>query len=136
MACLLPFALMILLGGMLPPIDFDVREYHLQAPKEFYQQGRIGFLPHNVYANMPLGTEMLSLLGMVVSGDWWLGALAGKTLIASYAILTRPWRWRPPAGDSMGRGWEMSPRSSISRSPGSSRCRRWGWWTGPWRSTS
>ncbi len=60
----------------------------LQAPKEFYQAGRITFLPHNVYANMPLGTEMLSLLGMVVAGDWWTGALVGKTLIACFAPLT------------------------------------------------
>ncbi|MGH7135914.1 MAG: hypothetical protein ACREHD_09250, partial [Pirellulales bacterium] len=40
-----PFVAAIVLGGMLPPIDFDVREYHLQAPKEFYQNGKIGFLP-------------------------------------------------------------------------------------------
>ncbi len=83
-----PFLAVLLLGAMLPPVEFDVREYHLQAPKEFYQQSSIGFLPHNVYANMPLGTEMLSLLGMVVAGDWWLGALVGKTVIASYAVLT------------------------------------------------
>ena len=68
-----PFVLAILLAAMLPPFDFDVCEYHLQAPKEFYQQGRITFLPHNVYANMAMGTEMLSLLSMVVAGDWWWG---------------------------------------------------------------
>jgi hypothetical protein len=73
---------------MMPPADFDVREYHLQAPKEFYALGRVQFLPHNIYANMPLGTEMLSLAGMIVCGDWWLGALVGKTLIALYAPLT------------------------------------------------
>lgn len=83
----LPFVALLLLGAMLPPVDFDVREYHLQAPKEFYLQGSVSFLPHNVYASMPLGTEMLSLLGMVISGDWWLGALAGKTLLASYVVL-------------------------------------------------
>lgn len=83
-----PIVVVLLLGGMLPPIDFDVREYHLQAPKEFYQQGRITFLPHNVYGNMPLGAEMLALLGMVLAGDWWLGALVGKTLIAAFAPLT------------------------------------------------
>jgi hypothetical protein len=64
-----PFVLAILLAGMLPPLDFDVREYHLQSPKEFFQQGQITFLPHNVYANMALGTEMLSLLAMVVGGQ-------------------------------------------------------------------
>jgi len=82
------FVLMIVLKGMLPPVDFDVREYHLQVPKEFYQEGRIGFLPHNVYGNMALGAEMLSLLAMVIAGDWWLGALAGKTVIAAFAPLT------------------------------------------------
>ena len=62
-----------------------MREYHLQVPKEFYQQGQVGFLPHNAYGNMALGTEMLSLLAMVVAGDWWVGALAGKTVIAMFA---------------------------------------------------
>ncbi len=83
-----PFVVAILASAMLPPVDFDVREYHLQAPKEFYQAGRIALLPHNVYANMPLGTEMLSLVGMIVAGDWWTGALVGKTLIACFAPLT------------------------------------------------
>ncbi|MEX2113469.1 MAG: hypothetical protein WD845_09800 [Pirellulales bacterium] len=83
----LPFVVVLVLGAMLPPVDFDVREYHLQAPKEFYQNGRVEFLPHNIYANMPLGTEMLSLAGMIVCGDWWLGALVGKTLIALFAPL-------------------------------------------------
>ena len=83
-----PFLLVILLAGMAPPLDFDVREYHLQAPKEFFQQGQITFLAHNVYANMAMGTEMLSLLAMVLTGDWWLGALAGKTVIAAFTPLT------------------------------------------------
>jgi hypothetical protein len=83
----------IVLGGMLPPVDFDVREYHLQAPKEFYQQGRITFLPHNVYANMPLGAEMSCLVGMAITGDWWLGALAGKTVIALMTLLAALGIW-------------------------------------------
>lgn len=83
-----PFVVVLLGSAMLPPFDFDVREYHLQAPKEFFQAGRITFLPHNIYANMPLATEMLSLAAMVVTGDWWLGALVGKTLIAGFAPLT------------------------------------------------
>jgi hypothetical protein len=83
-----PFVLLIFLGGLLPPVDFDVREYHLQVPKEFFQQGRIGFLPHNVYGNMAMGSEMHSLLAMVIADDWWLGALAGKTVIAAMTPLT------------------------------------------------
>ena len=80
-----PFLILMVLGSMLPAIDFDVLEYHLEAPKEYYQAGRIGYLPHNVYTNMPFGVEMLHLLGMVVMADWWWGALAGQLLVALFA---------------------------------------------------
>ena len=75
----------MLLGSMLPSIDFDVLEYHLQGPKEYYQAGRIAFLPHNVYTNMPFNVEMLHLLAMEVMGDWWWGGLAGQLLVALFA---------------------------------------------------
>jgi len=77
----------ILLAASLPPVDFDVREYHLQCPKEFFQQGRITFLPHNVYGNMPLGLEMHALLGMLLLNDFWYGALAGKVVMATFALI-------------------------------------------------
>lgn len=86
-----PFAVALVLGGVLPAWEFDVREYHLQIPKEWHAAGRIDFVPHNVYGNMPLGAEMHALLGMVLMpGDagWWWGALVGKTIIACYALLT------------------------------------------------
>ena len=82
-----PFVVMFVLSSVLPPLAFDVREYHLQVPKEFFLGGSIGFLPHNVYGNMAMGTEMLSLLAMTLSGDWWLGSLVGKTIIALFAPL-------------------------------------------------
>ncbi|MCS7303872.1 MAG: hypothetical protein NZ602_02025 [Thermoguttaceae bacterium] len=90
---LAPFATILLLGAMLPPVDFDVREYHLQAPKEWCLEGRITFLPHNVYANMPLGAEMLALAAMGFSGQWWLGALAGKTVMASMTLVCAASLW-------------------------------------------
>ncbi len=83
-----PFALLLVLGGMLPPLDFDVREYHLQVPKEFYQAGKICSVSHNVYGNMPLASEMHSLVGMVLLGDWWRGALVGKTIQSLFALCT------------------------------------------------
>lgn len=86
MAIVAPFAVLMLLGSMLPAIDFDVLEYHLQAPKEYYQAGRIAFLPHNVYTNMPFGVEMLHLLGMEVMADWWWGGLAGQLLVALFGL--------------------------------------------------
>ncbi len=79
-----PFLVLMILGSMLPAIDFDAIEYHLQGPKEFYQAGRITFLPHNVYTSMPLGVEMLHLLGMEVLDDWWWGALVGQLLVALF----------------------------------------------------
>ncbi|SIO59069.1 hypothetical protein SAMN05444166_5914 [Singulisphaera sp. GP187] len=80
-----PFLVMMALGAMLPTIDFDAIEYHLQGPKEYFQAGQIRFLAHNVYTSMPFSVEMLHLLGMEVLGDWWRGALAGQLLIAAYA---------------------------------------------------
>ena len=83
-----PFLLVNGLGAMLPTIEFDALEYHLQAPKEYFLDGRVSFLPHNVYASMPAGVEMLTTLAMEIMGDWWLGALAGQELIAWFAPAT------------------------------------------------
>jgi 4-amino-4-deoxy-L-arabinose transferase-like glycosyltransferase len=90
-ACLVlvaPVLLMIVLGALSPPTDFDVREYHLQGPKEYFQNGQITFLPHNAYTSFPFLTEMLALLGMVVTSDWYTGALLGKLLLAAFAPMT------------------------------------------------
>ncbi len=82
-------AAVLMLGSWLPPSEFDVLEYHLQAPKEFFQQGWIGFVPHNIYANMPLGTEMHSLAMMTMVGeeDAWLGGLIGKSITAAFSLV-------------------------------------------------
>ena len=82
------FGFFFLTGAIQSPVDFDVKEYHLQGPKEFFQQGRISFLEHNVYTSFPFLTEMLSLAGMVLAGDWWAGSLVGKTVLMSFAPLT------------------------------------------------
>ncbi|MCA9145675.1 MAG: hypothetical protein KDB05_22940 [Planctomycetales bacterium] len=87
----LPFVIVILMGSLLPPWHFDTREYHSQVPKEWYEQGAVSFMPHNVYGNMPLGAEMHAIVGMnLLSGkdNWWWGALVGKAIIAAYAPLT------------------------------------------------
>jgi hypothetical protein len=88
---LLFFTALYLLAGTTPPTDFDVREYHLQVPKEWFQAGRVDFLPHNVYGNMPHGAEMHALACMELwlgSDAWWYGALAGKAVIALFGPLT------------------------------------------------
>ncbi|MCA9078208.1 MAG: hypothetical protein KDA93_24475 [Planctomycetaceae bacterium] len=86
--CVVPFLVAMLLGAMLPSIDFDVKEYHLQGPKEYFQQGRVTFLPHNVYTSFPFLTEMLSLLSMVLRDDWYRGAMIGKAVLMAFAPLT------------------------------------------------
>lgn len=83
-----PFVFCLLLGAMSPQTDFDVIEYHLGGPKEWFQQGRIVRLPHNVYTSFPFLSEMLLLSGMVLYGDWNSGALAGQAIIAGFAPLT------------------------------------------------
>ncbi len=85
-----PLLVFLFLGAMMPPWEFDVREYHLQVPKEWFLAGRIEFLPHNVYGNMPLAAEMPALLAMVLYrgwADWWWAALIGKTVMAAFAPL-------------------------------------------------
>tara|TARA_R110002111_G_scaffold256979_3_gene324750 strand:- start:84422 stop:86752 length:2331 start_codon:yes stop_codon:yes gene_type:complete len=88
--CLLitPFILSMFLGSMLPSTDFDVLEYHFGGPKEYYQQGHIGFLPHNIYTSFPFLTEMLILLGMTLKADWESGAQAGKLVLMSFSLFT------------------------------------------------
>ena len=87
-AIFIPFVSVQLLGAMSPQTDFDVLEYHLGGPKEWFQQGQITRLPHNVYTNFPFLTEMLILAGMILYGDWQWGALAGQAAIAGFAPLT------------------------------------------------
>jgi len=82
------FVVLMMLASMLPTIDFDVLEYHLQGPKEYFQAGRITFLPYNVYTNMPFDVEMLHLLGMEVLNDWWWGGLVGQLLVAFFGPAT------------------------------------------------
>ena len=82
------FVAAMTLGAMLPSIDFDVKEYHLQGPKEWFMNGAIEMLPHNVYTSFPFLTEMFHLLGMELSSDWYLGALAGKLVLMTFAPLT------------------------------------------------
>jgi hypothetical protein len=82
--------LMYVLNAAMPPFEFDVVEYHLQGPKEFFQTGRIEYIPHNVYLNMPLGAEMHSLAAMVMVGGadgWWWGGLAGKLVTGLFSLL-------------------------------------------------
>ncbi len=66
---------------------YDALEYHLQAPREYYEAGRVHVLPHNVYAQFPQQMEMLYLLLMHLRGGPWAAAIACQLLHAACAIL-------------------------------------------------
>ena len=88
-------ALLGLLGAMAPPFEYDELEYHLGAPSEYLKAGRIIFLPHNFYSNLPQLTEMLYLLVRCGTAakmlHWCFGVL---TLLAIFAIAARLWSQR------------------------------------------
>lgn len=70
------FAGLALLAGTMPPgvlwpeegNGYDVLEYHLGVPREYFEAGRIAYLPHSIYSNFPFNVEMLYLLTMVLRG--------------------------------------------------------------------
>ncbi len=66
---------------------YDILEYHLQAPREFYNAGRVGRLTHNCYSYYPLGVEMLFLLGMCLRGGAYEGMYLAKMLHGAFGVL-------------------------------------------------
>jgi hypothetical protein len=61
------------------PNGYDVAEYHLQVPREWYAAGRIVPLHHNVFSYFPFNVEMQYLLAMHLHGGFW-GPWAGMYL--------------------------------------------------------
>ena len=82
-----------LTGATLPPgmvggtDAYDILEYHLQAPREFYDAQRITALRHNCYSFYPLQTEMLFLLGMILRGGAYEGMYLAKLLHGAFGVL-------------------------------------------------
>lgn len=72
-----PFLTLAILAAMNAPgflwkeegFGYDVLEYHLQLPREYFDEGVISYRPHNVYANFPASVEMLYLAAMVLTGQ-------------------------------------------------------------------
>ncbi|MGC9454831.1 MAG: ArnT family glycosyltransferase [Phycisphaerae bacterium] len=82
-----------LAGAALPPglirtpDTYDVLEYHLQVPREFYASGGIGELQHNCYSYYPLGAHMLFLLQMCLHGGAYAGMYAAKATHGLFALI-------------------------------------------------
>jgi len=75
-------------GLMYTPDTYDVLEYHLQVPREFFSAGHISGLRHNCYSYYPLGVEMLFLLGMCLRNGAYEGMYAAKMLHVIFAVMT------------------------------------------------
>lgn len=82
-------------GASLPPgvlwLDeahgYDVLEYHLQGPREWFDRGRIEFLPHNPYTSFPQQMETLYLLQMHLVGSPLAGAIPAQLLHLAMGVL-------------------------------------------------
>jgi hypothetical protein len=81
------------------PNGYDVVEYHLQVPREWYELGRITPLTHNVFSYFPMNVETHYLLAMQLRGGPWAGqflaqfmhvAMTGLTVLAVYAVARAP----------------------------------------------
>jgi hypothetical protein len=94
LAC--PFAAIGLVAAMLPPgilwrrddpSFYDVVEYHLQVPREWFEAGRIMPLSHNVFSFFPMNVEMHYLLAMHLSGGPWAGMYLAQLMHFAFIAL-------------------------------------------------
>ena len=83
-------------GGILPgvlwkpadPHPYDVVEYHLELPREWYEAGRMRRPTNNIYGYFPAVAEVQSLAAMELRGGPWAGMYQAQYLSLIYAILT------------------------------------------------
>jgi hypothetical protein len=70
------------------PNGYDVVEYHLQVPREWYEMGKIAPLEHNVFSYMPMNVEMHYLAAMELRGGPWAGMYLAQLLHMAFIVLT------------------------------------------------
>ncbi len=92
-----PFLAVALIGTMVPPgllwnpeepHGYDVVEYHLQVPREWYEAGRIVPLKHNVFSYFPMGVEVHYLLAMEIDGGPWEGMYLAQLMHLTLIVMT------------------------------------------------
>jgi hypothetical protein len=69
------------------PHGYDVVEYHLQVPREWYEAGRIMPLHHNVFSYFPFNVEMHYLLAMHLRGGPWAGMYLAQMMHGLFFVL-------------------------------------------------
>ena len=84
---------------------YDVLEYHLQVPREFFDTGRIAPLNHNAYSYYPLGVEMLFLQAMQLRGGAYEGMYLAKLTHGMFGFLCVAGLLTGFSGEDRKRGW-------------------------------
>src|SRR5207302_7859042 len=92
----IPFLAIAVLGAFMAPMalwgptepnGYDVVEYHLQIPREWFEAGRIQALHHNVFSYFPFNVEMHYLLAMHLRGGPWAGMYLAQFMHALFIAL-------------------------------------------------
>lgn len=92
---LMPFLGLAIVGAIAPPgllwqdepAGYDVTEYHLQVPREWYEAGKITGLQHNVFSYMPMNVEMHDFLAMHLRGGPWAGMYLAQFIHLTIMVL-------------------------------------------------
>lgn len=108
-----PFLTLAILAAMNAPgflwkeegFGYDVLEYHLQLPREYFDEGMISHRPHNVYANFPANVEMLYLAAMVLTGQPQESGTICHLIHLLLGVMTVAAIWRTAA--------DWSPRAGV-----------------------
>ncbi len=70
------------------PHGYDVVEYHLQIPREWFERGRIVPLHHNAFSFFPFNVETHYLLAMHLKGGPWAGMYLAQFMHVAFVALT------------------------------------------------
>ncbi|MGA3068264.1 MAG: hypothetical protein ABSF29_15575 [Tepidisphaeraceae bacterium] len=106
---LAPLAALVFVAALFPPgllwgdepNGYDVAEYHLQVPREWFEAAKIFPLHHNVFSYFPFNVEMHYLLAMHLLGGPWAGmylaqlmhaTMCGLMVAAVWSICGGGWR--------------------------------------------
>jgi hypothetical protein len=91
-----PFLSIATVGAMVPPgilwgdepHGYDVVEYHLQVPREWYEAGRVVPLRHNAFSYFPFNVEAHYLLAMHLRGGPWAGMYLAQLMHVAFVGLS------------------------------------------------
>jgi hypothetical protein len=92
-----PFVVVALVAALVPsglmwnpgePHGYDVVEYHLQVPREWYEAGKIIPLHHNVFSFFPFNVEMHFLLAMHLRSGPWAGMFLAQFMHGTFVLLS------------------------------------------------